>query len=192
MKTPFLTRHITTSFVLVFCLLATTSGELTAGRPNVPLWSPVEWQACTEIVAPFGSSVNDVYSALRRNAIIGAERSGDVQKGTFALLFKDHRRAEAIQLIFDNAGRLNGAATWHTTSSPANALEFVRSLTGRLVAHGAKVITRWDSGVELRSSCTGSTVTVTIGIDAENTSRAYLSVISEKPTAASGGITENR
>ncbi len=191
MQTRFSPRHKTSIFVLAALLFAAV-GTTLAGRPNQPLWSPVEWQSCTEVVAPFGSSVNDVYSALRRNAIIGAERTGDVQKGTFALMFKDHRRSEAIQLIFDNAGRLNGAATWHTTSSAANALEFVRSLTGRLVAHGAKVVNRWDAGVELRATCSGSTVTVTLGIDAENDARAFISVISEKPSAASDGITENR
>jgi hypothetical protein len=192
MKTLQLPRYKTSIFVLAAVLFVSTFGTLRAGGPNGALWSPVEWQACTEIVAPFGSSVNDVYSSLRRNAIIGAERSGDVQSGTFSLLFQDHRRQEAIQLIFDNAGRLNGASTWHSTSSAANALEFVRSLTGRLVAHGAKVVTRWNSGVELSSTCSGSVLTVTIGIDAEKDSRAFISVVSEKPTPANGGITENR
>jgi len=176
---------------LVVLFVGATSKAF-AVQTRTALWSPVEWKSCDAIITPFGSSVNDVYSALRRAAIIGAERSGDVTSGTFALTLRDTRRDETIQLVFDASGRFNGASTWHSTSSKENAQEFVKSITGRLSAQGAKVEARFTDGAELSAVCQGTKVTITVGIDSEVSSRAFISVMSQESASKSNGLTENR
>jgi hypothetical protein len=177
-------------YIVIGCIVGTQA--LVAGPGNRVLWSPVEWTSCENIVAPWGATVNDIYSGLRRNGVIGAKRDGDISLGTFSITIDDSRRNEQIQLTFDAVGRLNGAATWHSTSSANNAREFVLSLTGRLAADGAKVVARYKDGAELRAVCDGNVVTINVGIDSEDNTKAFVTIMSTSASPASKGITENR
>lgn len=177
--------------MIALALLLTAGTSVLAGPGSRILWSPVEWTACETVVAPWGSSVSEVFSSLRRNGIPGGERRGDVENGTFSLAVNDQRRGTEIELVFDTAGRLNGASTWHSTSSAATTQDFVQATIGRLAASGAKVVTRDTDGAELRLVCNGTTLTLNVGIDGTDASRAFVVVMTEPTRETSGGLTHN-
>ena len=101
-----------------------------------------------------------------------------------ALMFRDEGRSEAIELVFDTAGVFIGAATEHRTSSIANTQAFVANTVGRLVVDGGRILRRTSSSADVRLSCNGLELTLTIGIADDRPLVAFVSVMVEHMHAA--------
>ncbi|MBU3741993.1 MAG: hypothetical protein FGM24_06865 [Candidatus Kapabacteria bacterium] len=123
-------------------------------------------------------------SSLRRYGIMGVQRRGEAQRGTLSLTFRDVGRAEAIEMVFDTAGAFIGASTEHRTTSIENTRAFVANTVGRLVVDGGRILRRSSSSADVRLSCNGLDLTLTIGIVDDRPLVAFMSVMIEPGHAA--------
>lgn len=173
----------------ILAAVALLLGVVTASASNEGLWRPVVWEACEPVVIPWKSTVQEAMSGLRRAGVMGVQRTGSAEAGTLTMAFNDGKRNEVVQMIFDAQGQYIGAATSHKTTSPENAKACVANVVGRLVVAGAKVISRSPSSTDLRVTCNGVDLTITMGIQDGDASVAFMNVMVE-PTTIRSAFTE--
>lgn len=140
------------------------------------MWVPDAWVSCETIVAEFGASTSDVMTALHKKGVIGVQRLGTLADGTLAINFNDPIRRTMVQLTINSEDRLNGAATWQTVNSVADARRFIQTTVERLVHNGAIVVSGKpsDVSVTLQQVCNGNTTEVTLGIQEGDVPQVFI------------------